>query len=287
MGAILGATIDRDAVAHFAAWPVSLAGLLISLVLLMVAVPLYFQRVHGIDRATAWISSVPGALSYVVALASDLAGVDLRRVAVLQTLRVAALIALFPAAAGLFTQIVPFAAEARPVVPWPTTAIVLLLAFLSVPIWRALRLPSPTFIAPMFLTGGLSVAGLFHGDLPVELLWPSLVVSGCAVGLRFAGTSARFLWHCLKAGLGGLVVALAITCGVALVVAPLTGLPYLQLCLAYAPGALDVMPVLAFAFGLDPAFVAGHQLVRFLALSLALPFLTRGLAGPPDAGRDA
>ena len=36
---------------------------------------------------------MPGALSYVVALASDLSHVDLRRVAVLQTLRVAALAA--------------------------------------------------------------------------------------------------------------------------------------------------------------------------------------------------
>jgi len=39
--------------------------------------------------------------------------------------------------------------------------------------------------------------------------------------------------------------------------------------------------VLAFSLGLDPTFVAGHQLIRFLAISLVLPFLFR----TPSAGQ--
>jgi len=287
LGAILGATIDRETVAHVASWPISIAGLLVSLVVLMLVVPRYLNRRHGIDPATAWLCAVPGALSYVIALASDLSHVDLRRVAVLQTLRVAMLLALIPAVVGLATDIAPLPADPEQAISWAMAALVCGLCVAIVPVARVLRVPAPTFVAPMFLSGALSVGGLYHGDFPLELLWPSLVVSGIAVGVRFAGTGFAFLWQCLKAGLGGLLIALAITSGFALGVAWLTGLPFLQLCLAFAPGGFDVMPVLAFAFGLDPAFVAGHQLIRFLALSLALPFLLARLPGAPGGRTDA
>ena len=287
VGAILGATIDRDTVASFASWPVSLVCLLASLAVLMLVVPRYLERRHAIDRPTAWLCAIPGALSYVIALASDLSHVDLRRVAVLQTMRVAMLLALFPAIVGLATDIPAHPADAGTTISWPMTALVLALCFACVPFARRLRIPAPTFVAPMFLSGALSVAGLYHGQLPTELLWPSLIVSGVAVGVRFAGTSAVFLWQCLKAGLGGMVIALAITSLFALLAGALTGEPFLQLCLAFAPGGFDVMPVLAFAFDLDPAFVAGHQLVRFLAVSLALPFLLRRMNPPGRQGEDA
>jgi uncharacterized protein len=282
LGAILGAAIDRDTVASFASWPVSLIGLLLSLAAVMLVVPRYLERRHGIDAPTAWLCAVPGALSYVIALASDLSHVDLRRVAVLQTLRVAMLLAIFPAIVGLATDIPPHPADPGATVSWPMTGLVIALCFVIVPLAQRLRIPAPTFVAPMFLSGALSVAGLYHGQLPLELLWPSLIVTGVAVGARFAGTSALFLWQCLKAGMGGLVIALAITSGFALAVGAITGEPFLQLCLAFAPGGFDVMPVLAFAFDLDPAFVAGHQLVRFLAVSLTLPFLLRRISPPPD-----
>ncbi|MDA0218702.1 MAG: AbrB family transcriptional regulator [Proteobacteria bacterium] len=280
LGAILGATIDRDTVASFASWPISLAGLLLSLVAVMVVVPRYLTRRHGIDRPTAWLCAIPGALSYVIALASDLSHVDLRRVAVLQTLRVAMLLALIPAAVGLATDIPPHASDPGETITWPMAALIVVLCIVSVPLARRLRMPAPTFVAPMFLSGALSIAGFYHGQFPVALLWPSLVITGIAVGARFAGTSAFFLWQCLKAGMGGLLIALAITSGFALGVSAITGDDFLQLCLAFAPGGFDVMPVLAFAFDLDPAFVAGHQLVRFLAISLTLPFLLRRISAP-------
>lgn len=284
LGAILGATIDRDTVASFASWPVSLAGLLLSLVVVMIVVPRYLTRRHGIDRPTAWLCAIPGALSYVIALASDLSHVDLRRVAVLQTMRVAMLLALIPAVVGLATDIPPHASDPAETLSWPMAGLIVALCIVCVPLARRLRMPAPTFVAPMFLSGVLSVAGFYHGQFPVELLWPALIVTGIAVGARFAGTSAVFLWQCLKAGMGGLLIALAITSGFALGVSGITGDDFLQLCLAFAPGGFDVMPVLAFAFNLDPAFVAGHQLVRFLAISLTLPFLLRriGAAEPKD-----
>ena len=59
------------------------------------------------------------------------------------------------------------------------------------------------------------------------------------------------------------------------------GLPFGQLLLAYAPGGLEAMIMMAFILDLDPAFVAAHQLVRYIGMILILPFLTERLLGSP------
>ena len=64
----------------------------------------------------------------------------------------------------------------------------------------------------------------------------------------------------------------AITSTFAWPIAHVLSLPFARVWLAFAPGGIDTMTVLAFALGLDPAFVAG-QLIRLLGLSLVVPFL--------------
>jgi uncharacterized membrane protein AbrB (regulator of aidB expression) len=44
---------------------------------------------------------------------------------------------------------------------------------------------------------------------------------------------------------------------------------------AFAPGAVEAMTVLAFALGLDPLYVGSHHLARFLLISLVAPPLLR------------
>ena len=53
--------------------------------------------------------------------------------------------------------------------------------------------------------------------------------------------------------------------------------------IAYAPGGLDAMTILAFALHLDPAFVGAHHLWRFFYVSVMMPlavaYLARRAAG--------
>ena len=42
--------------------------------------------------------------------------------------------------------------------------------------------------------------------------------------------------------------------------------------MAYAPGAIEAMTIIAFALHLDPVFVGVHHLARFTFMSLVLPF---------------
>ena len=53
---------------------------------------------------------------------------------------------------------------------------------------------------------------------------------------------------------------------------------------AYAPGSIDAMMILALALHLDPVFVGAHHLARVFTVTLALPIIVRTL-GPPGTKR--
>ena len=61
-------------------------------------------------------------------------------------------------------------------------------------------------------------------------------------------------------------------------------LPVAEVMIAYAPGALDAMMLLALALHLDPVYVGAHHLSRFFFVSLAMPLMARR-AAPRQARR--
>ena len=59
------------------------------------------------------------------------------------------------------------------------------------------------------------------------------------------------------------------------------GVNFVQTLLAFAPGAIDALTVLAFQMNIDPAYVAAHHIARFVVLAAAVPLLARWLARHP------
>ncbi len=274
LGAMIGTTVDRRTLEALPEWPVSVAGLVIGIAIMLAIIPAWLHRRHGIDRRTALMCAMPGAMGFVILHAIE-TGADSRRVAILQILRLSTMLLVVP---GLFAVIYgagpPRTSGDMPFLAWPVALGLVAAGYAVFPLARKLRLPAPAFFAPMCLSAGLSLTGWFdRGSLPLELLLPALVVSGAAIGSRFRGTSPHYLLESARAGFASVMLAVAITGILAWAVAGITSFPFLQVLLAYAPGGIEMMTVLSLSLGLDPAFVAGHQLLRFLAVCLVLPFL--------------
>jgi hypothetical protein len=53
--------------------------------------------------------------------------------------------------------------------------------------------------------------------------------------------------------------------------------------IAYAPGSVDAMMLLALALHLDPVYVGAHHVTRIIFVSLILPLIARRLARVPAA----
>jgi hypothetical protein len=57
--------------------------------------------------------------------------------------------------------------------------------------------------------------------------------------------------------------------------------------IAFAPGAVDAMMLLALALSLDPVYVGAHHLTRIFFVSLTMPLLARYSARTQMTARDA
>ena len=88
-------------------------------------------------------------------------------------------------------------------------------------------------------------------------------------------------------GFAGFAVAMVIAVAGALFTSFVAGLPFALTLLAFAPGGLEAMTIMAFALNLDPAYVAAHQVARDIGLVLLMPAVTslvlhRGVAADPE-----
>src|SRR5262249_23729321 len=127
--------------------------------------------------------------------------------------------------------------------------------------------------------GPMVVSAILHGGAFIEVTMPfwlataAMVVLGTLGGSRFTGTPFRLFLSYLGAALGAFAVSLIVTAVFAVGVILMVSLPVSDLIVAYAPGAVDAMMILALALHLDPVFVGAHHLTRVFVVSLSLPFL--------------
>lgn len=274
LGISLGASMTPETIAGIRTWPITLTLLALSLPVAMGAVMLYLRYVSKWRYRETLYASAPGALSAVLAMAAD-AKADIRMVAFVQTVRVFLLIAALPGmllSAGLFasTGVTPPMVGA-PVATLADTLIMVVSGVIAALIAERLRVPGGLLIGPMVVNGVLHGTGYMQGNIPSFLLLSSFVVLGAFTGTRFAGTTPALVRKLLLDSIGAFVVALVVCTGFAFLAAWLSGENLAKTIIAFAPGGLEAMTILAFMIGLDPAFVGTHHLARFILIALLLP----------------
>lgn len=277
IGMSLGAAVTPETLDRIAAWPLSLAALAVSMAILTASVTLYLRFVHGWDVLSALFASAPGGLAQALALATQ-CGADVRSVAMVQSVRVLLLTVIMPVALASFaatgTPPIPGGAFAFIDRPGELAILVVICSLVAVLAYRA-HVPGGLIVGAMAASGVLHGSGLVHVSLPLPVVITSFVLTGAMIGSRFAGTNVALLVRLLSVGLGALAVGAVVAVGCAVVVAWLLSLRTGDVIMAYAPGGLEAMTILAFALHLDPAYVGSHHLARFVLVSLAIPIAVR------------
>jgi hypothetical protein len=275
LGVSMGTGVTPQSLERAIHWPISLAILVVFIATVIGAGFLYFRRLSGWDRESAFFAAIPGALSYVLALAVT-SRADLPKVATAQSIRVFALVAVLPLAIGSVQAVVP---PQQPPVGGLGEIIALIAGCALAGIVAAkARVPAGLLTGAFFASAAAHGSGLVSTGLPWWLTVPSFVALGVVIGARFTGTTPRTLLGLAAASMGGLAVSVVVSVLAALLVVALTEATIGQALLAFAPGGLEAMIVLSLLLGIDPAFVATHQLARFVIIALTLPFAAR-LAG--------
>jgi membrane AbrB-like protein len=279
LGITMGSAVTPETVAGIRTWPITMFFLVLSVPGGMAAVMLYLKWA-GWDREVSFYASALGAMSAVIAAATD-AGVDVRKVVFAQSVRVFFLIVALPAiliGGGLVSP--DGAVVAQPLAAqWWEIVLMGAGGIAGGLLAEGLGVPGGLVVGAMLVNAILHGTGFVSAAVPNYVLIPCFVLLGAFIGARFFGTDISMLKKLLLHSIGAFVVAVAASSMFAVAGAWLAGESVAKAIIAFAPGGLEAMIILAFLIGLDPAFVGAHHLVRFVLIAVFLPLVARALFG--------
>lgn len=289
LGLTLGATVTPYTLSMLPRWPFTLAGLVGAMLTIMASGAWYLERFHNLDRATARLASMPGALNFVMTLSME-SSADPRRVAIIQIVRITTILLALPAfvmltGADVSGEMTPPATKP---VKLPQLVFLALMGALGAHIFNKLKTPAPSLFGAMLVGALLYGPGVLSSSVPGWIMLPVLAVLGSMIGANFAGADIRLFLEMAKAGILSLILSVLVAALWAFPLAKLTGLPPLQVWLAFAPGGVETTAILAIALGLDGAYVTSHHLVRVIILNSTVPmwiapFMQREEASQPKS----
>lgn len=278
LGCSMGSSITSEMLTNISQWPLSLLGLALTVLTMMFLSTWVLSRYFQQTKHTALLASTPGALSTVVALASDGKG-DLSTVVVLQSLRLILVMLSFPLiihSLGL-QGTVHIDVIQQSSLAGTTVAALLLTAFALALVLEKLKLPAAYILSGLILSGTGHVSGWLTGNLPSQLVTLGFVIIGCVVGTRLKGMKLSELRSLALAAVISVLLSSLVAALGAAIIAKVLALPFGQVWIAYAPGGIEAMAALALALHYDPAYIAAHHLSRIVAITLLMPVIARFL----------
>ena len=148
----------------------------------------------------------------------------------------------------------------------------LIICFIFANILKRYKIPSPTLIGAMALSGAFYTFELVNARFPDALINIAFIFLGTALGTRLNGLKIKellfFIFH-------GIIVS-SILVIVAMITAYLLtfiGFEFVPTFLSFAPGGIHEMVVISVAYNIDPIFVSYHHFLRIFIIVLFLPFL--------------
>jgi membrane AbrB-like protein len=238
----------------------------------------WFRHVAKFDPATAYFAGMPGGIAEMVLMGGE-RGADERTIGLIHGARIFLVVFALPFVIRHVRT--PAAAVALPVTvadTWPSLALLLWgggSVIAGLVIGRALRLPAWHLMGPLAVSAALHASGVTDFRVPAWLLAAAQVGLGATIGCRFAGLELRAFLRILLLAAGSTLILLALTFAFAAGIARATGLDPALLALAYSPGGLAEMSMVALSLSLEPGVVIVHHLARVVLVLVAAPLLFR------------
>lgn len=280
IGISLGAVVTPETLHGMATYPASIAVLILAMALISIGGAGYLRLIHRWGNVDAYLAAAPGGMSQVLALGAELGG-DLRAIAIVQSIRVVVIAVGLPAGLsmlGLVGQVPPRVTGALSIGVLDELAILVAASTAVAIIAYRIRFPGGLLFGAMLTSAVLHGSGLIHAVMPWWAVNTAMVAMGAITGSRFANTPLRMLLNFVGAAFGSFAVAVTIAAAFAAVLISVLSLPAAEVMIAFAPGSVDAMMLLALALNLDPVYVGAHHLTRIFFVSLTMPLVARRTA---------
>ncbi len=278
LGVLLGASITPELLAQLSALGFSLLAVPIYVAFTAGVGLLYFIKVAKMNRPEAFFAALPGGLYTMVTFAEDL-GISIRRLGLIHTMRVTLIVLVLPfLIEGLLGQDLTGAATSSSTLFEMSPPTLLVMAAIALVGWwlaEKTKVPGGIMIIPMLITAVLQLSGLTTASVPNELIIVAQVVLGAAIGGRFRGLELHEIANALLHSCGYIALALAITTITALGLTHLTPISLWAGIIAFAPGGLAEMSLVALGLGVNVGFVVTIHISRILVVVLTGPLIYR------------
>ena len=292
LGVLIGSHFTSDIISQAVRWSDTVLTMIIVTIIVTMAGFFFLTKIRGYDRLTAFLCSVPGGQAEVLIMAREQVEKDYV-VALFHLIRVAfvfistpLLLAFIQGTEAVTDSNQKLASMAR---LWDLSSSQLS-AFLGIAITgyiiaKILRLPMAHLFGPVILSTLAHGADLIQIPRIFEFVMLAQLAIGGAVGARLSQVRFAELLVYLRDATANTIMILTLYFLAALLMVQLTGLDLLSLWLAFVPGGLYEVTLLALIFGFDIAFVAFHHTARILLIFITMPFAA-GLFKAPQKPTD-
>ncbi len=272
IGVMLGAAFTPAILTSLLDWVPTIIGLAFFVAVSGFACVLYFRKVGRMDMTTAYFSGMPGGLVEMVIVGEQRGG-DGRTIALVHSARILLVVMTLPFLVELVegVSLGGRASMGPSVTEAPLTAELWIIGcgFAGAVFGHLVRLPAKYLLGPMLVSAFVHAAGITDFQPPAEIVQGAQIVLGVTIGCRFLGTPPQVILRVLALSFGSTVILLAMTLGFAVIVARFSAFEVLPLMLAYSPGGLAEMSLVAIAVHTEVAFVAAHHIIRILFVMLS------------------
>jgi uncharacterized protein len=277
-GVTMGAAVTPAAIAAIARYPLSLLTLVVGVLAISAASMLWLTRVSGWRSEDAILASVPGALSTVLSIAVDRKAA-VAPIAIVQCLRLFVLVALLPTAVilGGGGQAGLSLGDGQMVSGPAGLALVLAGGLALGAVLRRLGVAAPILLGGTLASTLLHATDFAPGIPPPVVSTAGLVLIGVFVAERFGSLEWAFMRRTIPAAVGSFATSMLVAAVFSVIAAWVARVDYADALVAFAPGGLEAMMVLALVLGLDPLYVGVHHLARFLGIGIVVPFIVTRL----------
>lgn len=279
VGVMLGSSVTAAIFGQLGNWVLTLIILPVFLAFAAAVSFVVYRRIGRYDPVTAFYSAMPGGLNEMLILGGE-AGGDERRIALAHAARILIVIIFV---ALFFGLVLGVSSGTRGAADWITLDALTPADYLilgtcaAAGAWlgRQIGLPAAPVFGPMILSGIAHIAGWVTVAPPTLFVIAAQITIGTVIGTRFAGATLTEIRRDLTLAMIAALAMLAIAVGFAEIIALANGIPLSQAFLAYSPGGLTEMALLALALEQDVAYVSVMHVIRITLVIAIAPFVFR------------
>ena len=240
-------------------------------------------RQMGISLASCVIGGVPGGLSQMVVLGEEIPAADGTIVALMQTLRMLAVVFSVPFLAihGLAGEAIATLTPTTPAMDEYLSAPGVVFEYIAVVLigtWLAVRikLPTPYLLGPAMATCLLVLNGLHPPALPQSAIIAAQVSIGIYIGGNVKLNNVELQWRTLLPyALLNAIVVISFSLFLGWLLTYIISASLVTGFLSTAPGGMTEMGLTAMLVNADLSTVVTYQICRVFFILLVMPFLLK------------